>query len=187
MPRTIPTLLTSFGMLMLTACGGGASNGGDAASDAAMAAATASMADVTEPMELTDKDVENFIAILEEMKALGERYTDSDGDMKNIGAGIMASQKAQAVLRKYDYDPIKFQRVAYNISAAMAAQDMGDGTDLAADRKQLEAMKSQLPKEQYDMLVKAHEQMASMMTNQPAGNKDVVARWADRLDAVGRD
>jgi hypothetical protein len=77
--------------------------------------------------------------------------------------------------------------VAYNISAAMAAQDMDAGTDLAADRKHLEAMKSQLTKEQYDMLVKAHEQMASMMTNQPAGNKDVVARWADRLDAVGRD
>lgn len=186
MPRTIPTLLTSFGILMLTACGGGAANGGDAASDADMSAATASMAGVTEPMELTDKDVENFIAILEEMKALGERYTDSDGDLKNVGAGIMASQKAQAILRKYDYDPVRFQRVAYNISAAMAAGDM-DGADLEADRKQLEAMKSQLPKEQYDMMVQAHEQMAGMMKNQPAGNKEVVARWADRLDAVGRD
>jgi hypothetical protein len=76
--------------------------------------------------------------------------------------------------------------VAYNIQAAMAANAMAEtGGDMAPDRKQLETMKAQLPKEQYDMLVKAQEQMSSMVAGQPAGNRELAARYADRIETAG--
>jgi hypothetical protein len=186
MPHKIPTLLMSFGLFVSTACGGGgaAYDAGAGAGD--VGAAAASVASMTEPMELSEKDIEQFLTVLEELKSLGERYGD-DGDLNNVGAAIMANHTAHAIVRKHGFaDLIQFQRVAYNIQAAMAANAMAEtGGDMAPDRKQLETMKAQLPKEQYDMLVKAQEQMSSMVAGQPAGNRELVARYADRIETAG--
>lgn len=187
MPRNPLVTLAALGLTLVAGCGGGSDAGSGADAPAGSATAAAAVDEISRPMDLSEGDVESYLAVLEELSALGEEYGDRDGNLTDLGPAIVANAKAQAILSKHGYrDLLRFQRVAWNIGAAMAASEMSeeDVAEMQNARQQLESMKSQMPKEQFDMMVKAQEQMAELVANVPPGNKELVGRFADRIRAA---
>ncbi|MCA9762405.1 MAG: hypothetical protein KC544_04665 [Gemmatimonadetes bacterium] len=185
--RQAPLLL----LLATLACGGDTAESG--ASDtpgpdaAAMQAATAgAMAPITEPIALSESDMERFVAVLGELKELGESVRPLREAGTDLGAGLAANAEAMAILRRHDFDDLRdFQQVGYSIASAIGAAELaGREDEMAAAREKMEAMKGSMPKAQYDAMMQAQGMATGMVSNQPDGNVALVQRWRDRLEAA---
>ncbi|TFH66247.1 MAG: hypothetical protein E4G90_04545 [Gemmatimonadales bacterium] len=182
---------------VLFACGGGSPEAGSAEDRAiadAMGAAGAAMPMSLKPIKLEERDVERFISVLEDFERLGVKYEDKVGpDPSAVSAtiqGLGANAEAMNILRDHDLDAMKFQQLTMSVMMAAAASEMENhAPDPAVDQAQLEQMKATLPPEQYQAMMKARQSAAVMMegmNNQPEGNVELVARYREAIDAIGK-
>jgi hypothetical protein len=140
---------------------------------------------------LSESDVEHFIAAAKELNTLGvETNADLGEDPSKARSyleGLQASAEAMAILRKHTFDGPRFQQVATSVMMAFAAEEMKKtDVDMKAN---LEQMKAQLPKEQYEQMKKMTEAASANMeaiANQPQSNIDLVAKYRDQIDALGK-
>lgn len=181
--------------MFTAACGGGESDVADTASEAMemaeQAGGMATMAAVNEPMALDETDMERLVGALEALKRTGEKYEGrTDGSSwSDFGAGVAANAEAMAILREHGYaSPQAFQRVVYNVGAAMAAAELrGQEEQMAQARQKMEAMKGQMSEEQYKAMMQTQQGAMSMVSDQPEGNVELVQAWKDRIEAAVQD
>ena len=144
-----------------------------------------------EPVMLTNADIERFIGALTDLKQLGvQPAQDSDSDPSGMAAmtnALQTNADAISTLDKHGFDAVSFQRVGYSVMMAYAAGEMENASvEIAAARQQLEAMKSQMPPEQYAMLEQQILGALSMFTDQPPANVELVKPYKARIDAAVR-
>jgi hypothetical protein len=180
--------LASVSLVLLTACGG-------EETEASNAAPSMETAFIAEPVALTERDVERFIAVMKEFRRLGVEYdgkvdTDAGASIRNATTAWSANREAMDILRRNDFDVGRFQRVTHSIMMAAAASEMkGNESNMNAATAQLEAMKGKVAPEMYEQMKKAQEQgmqMRQSAMNQPEGNVELVRRYRDELEALAR-
>jgi hypothetical protein len=143
-----------------------------------------------EPVTLTADMVERFIAAATELKALalesavdGQLDPNDPAQMANL---MQAGSQAMQIMSKNGFDMMNFQQVAYSVTMAAGAAQM-DVNQAEVDmlRQQLEAMKSQMPPEQYEQARKGLTGMDSIYSEQPPENIALVKNYMDELIALG--
>lgn len=183
--------IVASALCLVSACGGS----GDSSSDAVPATPeSVALATIPEPVQLAAADVEHFIAAAGEMKALGvdldKNRADNSSDLTATMTAWQSNSEVMAILRKHEFDLQRFHRVTYSIMMAVAADEMGkQGGEMEKAKAQLDAMKSQMSPEMFETMKKSQEQamgMSKQVMNQPAGNVELVRRYRERIDAIGR-
>ena len=143
-----------------------------------------------EPVTLTADMIERFIAAATELKTLGlEAAADGQldpNDPEQMANLMQAGSQAMQILSKNDFDIMSFQQVAYSVTMAAGAAQMDENqAELDMLRQQLEAMKSQMPPEQYEQARKGLAGMDSIYSEQPPENIALVKNYMDELIALG--
>lgn len=193
------TVRCGFTVLAIIACGGGVERTDDSAAASADSLAAFGQSVGTsgslEPVALTESDVEHFVGALEELQATGLRYESRLGsdpsDATSLAEGFRGSAEAMAILRKHGFDVPRFQVVSYSVALAMVAdQAAASAPEVNEAVAQVEKMKGQIPKEQYDAMLAGAQSAAALsqdMQKQPAGNVDVVKPFRERLERLGKE
>jgi hypothetical protein len=174
-------------ILVAAACyGGGANDYADYVEEVADMSPQEIMESMTKPIELNESTMENLVAAMTEMQTLGDKY-EAGSDMANMASAWSANSEGMRVLGKHGFkNPMEFQRVVASVAGAMAAVEMeGREEEMAKAQAQMEAMKSQMTEEQYNMLVASSQAALGGISDQPAGNVELVKKWRERLDAIG--
>jgi hypothetical protein len=143
-----------------------------------------------EPVILTPDMIERFIAAATELKTLGlEAAADGQldpNDPAQMANLMQAGSQAMQIMSKNGFDMMNFQQVAYSVTmAAGAAQIDVNQAEVDMLRQQLEAMKSQMPPEQYEQARKGLTGMDSIYSEQPPENIALVKNYMDELIALG--
>lgn len=186
----------ALGWLAVSACGGrDAKEAGSTAADSMAAAAQAigSIASM-EPLALAESDVEHFVAALEELHHAGlereSRLGTAPSEANQMFEGLSASAEAMGILRKHGFDLSRFQYVGYTVALALAADDAASSAPQVDEAiAQVEKMKGQIPKEQYDAMLAAAKGASGIVQDlraQPQGNVDLVRRFRERLEKIGK-
>ncbi|MEL7311153.1 MAG: hypothetical protein AAFN07_06560 [Pseudomonadota bacterium] len=146
------------------------------------------MIETTEPVVLTDGDIETWISTVETLIDSGIDDLTSE---QSIGAAMQtigASAQAKSILSRSGYDLESFQNTSLNIAMAMGAAEMAENRpELEASLSQMEAMKGQIPAEQYEMMSRMVKGAMAMFEKTPEQNIETVAKYADRIDALGSE
>ncbi len=192
--------LTAFlTTLTLAACSGGEDTAKEPADPAATAAAAAGQAAATfgalDPITLSESDVEHFVAALEDLQRAGVRHESRLGsdpsEARQMAEGLRGSSEALAIIQKHGFDLARFQTVGYSLGLAAAASEAaGSAPKMDSALANLEKMKGQLPKEQYDAMVaslKATGGIVEDLQKQPAGNVELYKRYRERLERAGKE
>lgn len=187
MPKLVALTLA---LAVLSACGGGAAveEAQQFAEEMSEMTPAERLAASRTPVQLSESDMKNFVAVMTEMQALADSYDDAspDSDIAAMGMGLEANAEAMKILRKHDMTVLRYQQVTHSVMAALAASEMeGREEETAAAQAQMEAMKSSMGEEQYKAMMETRNAMLGTMTDQPEGNVELVKRWRDRLDALG--
>ncbi len=179
--------------LALAACSGSADSATDEGNAAATPGATAALATMN-PITLSESDVEHFVAALEDLQRVGVRQEKRLGadpsDARQMAEGLRGSAEAMAVLERHGFDLVRFQTVGYSIGLAAAAAESGRSAgSMDSAVANLEKMKGQLPKEQYEAMaasLKSAGAIVEDLSKQPAGNVDLYRRYRERLERIGQ-
>lgn len=193
----LTALLTTFA---LVACSGGGEDTAKDSADAAAAAATAAGQAATtlgalEPVVLTESDVEHFVAALEDLQRAGVRHEARLGsepsEARQLAEGLRGSSEAMSILQKHGFDLARFQVVSYSVAlAGAAAEAEGSAPKMDEALANLEKMKGQLPKEQYDAMLaglKASSGVVEDLQKQPEGNVELYKRYRERIERIGKE
>ncbi len=182
---------------LATGCSGGEAAREESAPAAdsltALTVNAASAMAALEPLRLGEDDVEHFVAALEDFKRAGleSRLGSDASEARQFAEGLRASSEAMAILQRHGFDLARFQRVGYSVALALAAADAAASAPKVNEAlAEVEKLKGQVPKEQYDAMVagaKAAAGIAEDMQNQPEGNVELVKRFRDRIERIGKD
>ena len=154
-----------------------------------LAAGLKMFADV-EPIALTESDIEGFIAA---SKALDEQGVDLDvagPDAPPTQAGMIdamkANSEAMAIIEDNGFSAEEFSDVTLNIVLAIGAAELAaNRAEIDAAMQQMEAMKDQLPPEQYAAIREQVLGMQMMFEKAPPANIELVQRYRPQLEAIG--
>lgn len=136
-----------------------------------------------EVRELSDREMQNMIAAMKDIEAMGD---DIDTDTPNMFEAIAANDEAMAVLRRNDFSPEGFQSTVYNVVLAMGALEMqGQKEQLDQAVAQLEAMKDQLPEAQYQYMQEQVLGTIRLFEKAPESNVRLVEKYKGELDSIG--
>jgi hypothetical protein len=187
----LPRIYLAFSAVWFVGCGGGA----DAPADSGGVADAAALPGLTpgslQLVQLSESDVEHFIAASKDLQRLGIRAQRNLGNdpssTERWAIGLQTNAEALGILRRHTFDLPRFQQVAYSVMMAFAAEDIqkAAGADEMAAR--LEEMKSKIPPEQYEQMKQMTAAASASITaakNQPEGNVALVARYRDQITAV---
>jgi hypothetical protein len=172
------------------------------AGSALVAPLSAQEAGSVEQVQLTPKDVENFLASYPAMQKLAQQFetrygapqSTDDDDPAGTFAGYLKNDKAraevEALLKRYGFPNFEaWQRVTTSVVIAYGA--LGDEAAGAADQdvdKEIEAIRKdpKLTEEQKDARIsELTEQLGALTSLRPLpGNVDVVRPFEARLKAV---
>lgn len=184
-------------VVTIVGCGGRADtepqNEAPADSLAAAMQAVGSMASM-QPVTLSESDVEHFVAALEDLNRAGVRHESRLGadpsEATQLAEGLRGSAEALGILQKHGFDLPRFQVVSYTVALAIAAED-ADGSAPNVDEAiaEVEKMKGQLPREQYEAMLAAAKSASGIVQDlqaQPAGNVALVKRFRERIERIGK-
>lgn len=144
------------------------------------------LAEVTEPVELSEGTIESFIDAANELSELGDDVTVSDSGATGFMEGVQINAEALAVLDKHGFEPAEFQQVGYSIGMAMAAESMEENrAEMEEAQRKLEEMKGKVPEAQYELLKSQMMGASEMFSGQPDGNVELVAEYREQIEAIG--
>lgn len=182
--------MSVLSLLVLAAC-----SGGDDTDDTTAGGETldevlnAEM--VSQPVKLSEQDMTNYLATMEEFKTMGEKWDGRRAGNADqavaMGTALAANAEAMAILRKHDFESVtEFARVSSSIMSAAAAGMMASQqSKMAQANAAMEKMKSSMTPEQYEAMRKAQGVSTDMVRNQPEGNVELVGRYMSRLQEIG--
>lgn len=172
--------LLTLVVLGVTACGDGSPPQEAAAPPAADSAPPPVPVSRRAPAPLTERDVERYLAVLEDLARSGERVradllADTLGITLNEGA-FAASPAAQRIVLRHDFRDLEhFHQTAYSIAAAL----QGPVSPAALD-----AMPLPEDPEERKAIEDIRAAMGEFVSTQPAGNAELVARYRTRILAA---
>jgi hypothetical protein len=146
--------------------------------------------DVPDSVKLQESDVTSFISAVTDLQALNKKYGGGlKGDAsqaKQWADGLAANADAMSILKRNGFaDVERFTSVAYSVMMARAAGEMeGQQAEMDAAEAKLEAMKSQMSAAQYEMIKQQMLGAMQMFDDQPAGNVELVEKYASQIDAL---
>ncbi|MEM7613190.1 MAG: hypothetical protein AAF270_16010 [Pseudomonadota bacterium] len=144
------------------------------------------MTDV-EPIELSERDVKRAIKTADQLaKAAEAGEIDESGMAPGNLDALIANRKAMSIIEGNDFTAESFTSTMMNIVMAMGAAEMEDNKEeVEQATAQLEAMKSQLSPEQYEMFASQILGVQKAFANAPAGNVELVRKYKDEIEALG--
>jgi hypothetical protein len=159
--------------------------------------------EVTQPMTLTDAQVQGFFAAANELKALGEEAGANGGaDASNPEAfarSLRVSNQGMAILQKHGFkDPAEFQRVGYNAAMAYGIVEQGGKQAMDAklreaeteQAKAMEEMQRQMSPQQFEMMkghLGAAMGMAKSMQDVPESNIELMKKYGDQMENLSKN
>lgn len=176
------------------ACSGDESKTADSSSAAVSAVPAVGSVASMQPLTLSESDVEHFTAALEELHQAGldrnARLGPDASDASQLAEGMRGSAEAMAILSRHDFDLPKFQQTAYSVALAIAADEAAGSQPKVDDAvAQVEKLKGQVPKDQYDAMLAAAKSAGAVVQDlqqQPAGNVEAVRKYRERLERIGK-
>jgi hypothetical protein len=200
-PLVRAALAACLALPLFAACGGGDDEGvsgdaaaGQAAAPSPVAEGGGQSAGEPEIVRLTERDVEQWIAAMRDLDAVGDRAQGRLGDdpsgARQMVQGLRANAEATAILRRHGFaDFERFSRVHYSVISAFVAAQMREGAaEQEEAMREMEAMKGKVPDEQYKAMEAAMKGAAAMreaMGRQPEENVALVARYREQIEGLG--
>lgn len=146
-----------------------------------------------EPVDLSEQDIERFIAAVEELQQHGSDYS-LPGDGKTAGEqsawrwaqGLSANDEALAIIKRHGFDSAEqFGLVTYSITGAWMANELEKNRPhIEEAKRQLAEMKGKLPPRTYEMMEQRMLGELARYQEQPVENRELVARYRDEIEAV---
>lgn len=144
------------------------------------------------PRELSDKEFSDVLSI---MKEFDEKDVDLNIDDQNglpskdaQLAAVKANPEAVAILAKHGYSPDSMYPVMINAVIAFGAAEMSDHKpEMAQAMAQLQAMKGQIPDEQYNMMMKQFGGGVDAMNRVPPANIVLAKKYRTQFDEIADD
>jgi hypothetical protein len=150
---------------------------------------------------LTQKDVQGFIASMQELKPYYEQYADEnqdDGDatstarvMTDWAQGLKEHAEVEGILRKHGFDFESWATVAQQVTQAFMALRLGkDGQDIMGQMQQAMAeikTNKDIPAEyKTQMIAQMQMSMAEIekALNAPVEDQEAVKPFASELDVI---
>lgn len=146
-----------------------------------------------EPVDLSEQDIERFIAAVEELQQHGSDYS-LPGDGKTAGEqsawrwaqGLSANDEALAIIKRHGFDSAEqFGLVTYSITGAWMANELEKNRPhIEEAKRQLAEMKGELPPRTYQMMEQRMLGALAHYQDQPKGNRELVAKYRDEIEAA---
>ena len=145
---------------------------------------------------LSEGEMTGYLKALRELVALGEgaetRLGANPSEAHQLAAGMQYSEEMKAAITSNGLTPESFGSVHHNAMMAYAALQMGErSAEMEAAQKQqaeaMEAMRAQMPPEQYEQIVK---QMAGAQTlmqayrDVPPSNVALVRKYRAEIESI---
>jgi hypothetical protein len=141
-------------------------------------------------IQLTEKNVEGFIAAQKEMWTLAEKMRGGDAVVLSQARGKYRVER-DAIVKKYGYrDYAEYEAVAINISMVMAAIDPQTkeyADPQAAIKKEIDDVRTDrtIPNNQKkQLLAELHEALKSAPSVQFPSNIELVRKYYDKIDVM---
>ena len=141
-------------------------------------------------IQLTEKNVEGFIAAQKEMWTLAEKMRGGDAVVLSQAKGKSRVER-DAIVKKYGYrDYAEYEAVAINISMVMAAIDPQTkeyADPQAAIKKEIDDVRTDrtIPNNQKkQLLAELHEALKSAPSVQFPSNIELVRKYYDKIDVM---
>lgn len=151
------------------------------------AAAQAWMAELqsVETKELSEAEVKNVIAAMKDLDGLENSGIDTDSP--DMFDAISANNEAMSILKKNDLDANSFRVAVVNIALALGALEVeANRPQIEATLAQMEAMKGQIPEEQFNMIQQQVTGALALVERAPKSNIELVGKYKAELDAIGQ-
>jgi hypothetical protein len=143
-----------------------------------------------EPIDLTESDIERFLAASKDFDEadidLGTQGTTEPPTQAEMIKAVEANSEAMAILDDHGFTPKHFSDVTMNIVLAVGAAEMAaNRAEIDQAMQQMEAMKDQLPPAQYEAIRQQIVGVQTMFAKAPAANIELVQRYRPQLEALG--
>lgn len=182
-----PAFLISAALLLCAASGVAQSQGAPAGSPPSY----------TQPMVLSDAQVQGFLGAMKDLQALeGRSSWTMSGKAGRVVQGMQFNAEARSILEKHGFaDEEQFRRVAYNTAMAHGVIEQGGKEKLKKDLDQsarqqaaaMESLKGHMSPEQLKALqghAAASMAMVGTMTDVPEENLALVKKYGPEIDAL---
>lgn len=143
-----------------------------------------------EPIELTESDVERFLAASKDFDEadidLGQPVGKEPPSQAQMIEAVEANSEAMAILDEHGFTAQHFSDVTMNIVLAIGAAEMAaNKAEIEQAVQQMEAMKDQLPPAQYEAIRQQIVGVQMMFDKAPEANVQLVQRYRPQIEALG--
>lgn len=133
-------------------------------------------------------DVQGLLKTAQALDAAGLDELVSDDASIDTLQNIGDNAEAMKILKANGYSSKKFSSHVMNLALAMGASEMRKNqAQMDAAIAQLEAMKGQMPEEQYAFLRKQVVGVMDIFARAPEGNIALAAQYQEQFEKIGSD